>query len=207
MHVPPERSVSTRTYLASLAINPILAQALIGGSDGCEYVSPAVDFLEESLADFDGVSRRIDEFFGLSPYLAMLARGYSVSTAEVGALYVAEVAKYPVIPFDAGQFRHGPLELVSGSFHCVVFAPRGCYDLQIKISEQIAANGGKVLLVTDGDYDGGDNMLVVKQKYSCADLECLVNVSVVQAIANNFAKRKGLDVGEFFLSSKITDAE
>ena len=207
MRVAPERSVSTRTYLASLAINHMVARAFCG-ENGCDDVARAADCLGESLKDFNGVSERIDEFFGLPPYLAMLARGFGVATAEVGALYIAEVAKYPVIPFDAGGFRHGPLELVNEKFHCVVFASEsGCHGLQIKIAEQIAANGGKVLLITDGNYDSGGNILAVKQKYPCAELECFVNVSAAQIIANNIAKRKGLDVGEFFYSSKITSVE
>jgi glucosamine--fructose-6-phosphate aminotransferase (isomerizing) len=208
MRVAPERTVSTRTYLASLAINHILAHAICGGTDGYDDVAYAVDCLEESLKDFNGVSERVDGFFGLPPYQVMLARGFSLCSAEIGALYIAEVAKYPVIPFDAGQFRHGPLELVSGNFHCAVFAPEsGCHDLQIKIAEQIAANGGKVLLITDSDYNGGGSIIVVKQKYPCAELECFVNVSAAQVIANNIAKRKGLEVGEFFHSSKITSVQ
>ena len=208
MRVAPERSVSTRTYLASLAIYHILAKVFTESGNGYDDIARAADCLEECLKDFNGVSETVDEFFGLPPYMAMMARGFSVATAEVGALYVAEVAKYPVIPFDAGQFRHGPLELTSGSFHCAVFAPAGgCYGLQIKIAEQIAANGGKVLLVTDGDYDGGGSIIVMKQKYPRAELECFVNVSAAQLIANNIAKRKGFDVGQFFHSSKITNVE
>jgi len=208
MRVASECTVSTRTYLASLAINHMLAKAFCG-VDGYDDIERAADYLEESLNDFDGVSRRVDGFFGLPPYLAMLARGFSVCTAEVGALYAAEVAKYPVVPFDAGQFRHGPLELTSGSFHCAVFtAGARCNDLQVKIAEQIAANGGRVLLVTDSSYNGGgDNIIVIKQKYPCEELECFVNVSVTQVIANNIAKRKGLEVGEFFHSSKITSVQ
>ena len=209
MRVAPERSVSTRTYLASLAINHMLAKVFCGDGNGYDDVARATDCLEESVKDFSGDSEKIDGFFGLPPYMVMMARGFSVSTAEVGALYVAEVAKYPVIPFDAGQFRHGPLELVNESFHCVVFAPEsGCYNLQIKIAEQIAANGGKALLITDSDYyGGGNNIISAKQKYPCAELECFVNVSVAQMIANNIAKRKGLDVGQFFHSSKVTIVE
>ena len=63
-------------------------------------------------------------------------------------------------------------------------------------------------MITDSDYnDGGDNIIVVKQKYPCAELECFVNISAAQVIANNIAKRKGLQVGEFFHSSKITNVQ
>ena len=205
MHVGAERSVSTRTYLASLAINHIMAQAFCANADGYGDIGASVRCLEEFLTDFEAVSKSADEFLSLPPYLAVIARGRSLCAAEAGALYLMETAKFPAIAFDAGQFRHGPLELTAGEFHAVVFAPvSGCYDLQIKIARQIAGNGGKVLLVTDSAYRGGGNINVITQRYSCADLEGFVNISVMQIIANNFAKRKGLEVGEFFFSSKVT---
>jgi glucosamine--fructose-6-phosphate aminotransferase (isomerizing) len=141
----------------------------------------------------------------LPPFISLIGRGYSLSTVETGALFIKEVAKYPSVPFDAGQFRHGPYEMIGKNFSCFIFAPRDAgYEMQIRLANEIAEKGGRVVLVTGGAEKSGEHILVINQRYPIPELLDMINIVPVQAFGNYVAKRKGLEVGAFLYSNKIT---
>src|SRR5205807_485283 len=54
--------------------------------------------------------------------LALLGRGAARAAAEMGALLMKEVARFPAESLESGQFRHGPLELAGPDLAVVVVA-------------------------------------------------------------------------------------
>ncbi|MDR0448114.1 MAG: SIS domain-containing protein, partial [Treponema sp.] len=152
LYVTPEQAVSTRTYLAPIMLNYIFTRVFTDTltEKSFSVIEEVLAALEESVKNFESMSSEIENFLQLPPYISLIGRGYSLSTVNAGALFIKEVAKYPSIAFDAGQFRHGPYEMLGKDFSCFIFAPKdaGC-EMQFRLARDIAAKGGKVVLVTD----------------------------------------------------------
>lgn len=208
IHVQPERAVSTRTYLAPLVLMELFTDAFLGLNPDTFFSSmdSAVNYLAQDIDRFFITENKIETFLQVPPYLALIGRGYDTPTVDAGALFIKEVAKYPSIPFDAGQFRHGPFEMSGKGFHAFIFATEGpgCL-MQLGLARDIADIGGKIVLVTDADnIKDSSNILVVRQSYISHELACIGNILPLQCFGNYAAKRKGLKVGEFLHSEKIT---
>lgn len=211
LHVKTEQAVSTRTYLAPVVLMHLFAVAFTGcfKDELVDQLNQSLNYLDDSIKDFGKMSEQIKTFLEFPPYVSLIGRGYSMSTVDAGALFIKEVAKYPSIPFDAGQFRHGPFEMIGPSFSTFIFAPEGIgCDKQLGLAKEVAAKGSKVVVVTDSDQIcNGDNILVIRQKYASPELACIVNILPIQCLGNYLAMTKGLKVGEFLYSNKITTAQ
>ena len=211
MHVQPEQAVSTRTYLAPAVATEMLADAITGGSEEAFYgrVHSGILALRESIQDFFAMEKKLEDFLQLPPYVTLIGRGFDLCTVDAGALFIKEVAKYPSIPFDAGQFRHGPFEMLGENFCALIFATEGpgC-RMQLGLAQDIAERGGKAVVITDSDEaKDSEGILVLRQRYASQELACLGNILPVQCFGNYIAKRKGLHVGEFLYGSKVTTVQ
>ena len=205
-----ELSVSTRTYLAPIMLLYIFARVISGlwSESDILNIKGTIDSLEESVQEFERISGKLEEFFAIPPVINLLGRGYSLSTVDCGALFINEVAKYPSRSYDTGQFRHGPYEIINKDFNAFVFAPKdNTYQMQVRMAREIAGKGGKVALITDGMEESENNILVIRQKYPLPELVDMINIVPVQAFGNYIAKRKGLEVGVFLYSSKVTNIQ
>jgi glucosamine--fructose-6-phosphate aminotransferase (isomerizing) len=114
LHVEPEQSVSTRTYLNSLALAQLVALTLVGNPLQTAYseLGQTADALEAYLQDWDQHVQTIGALVGQPKSLTILGRGPSLANVYTGALVQMEAAKFPALAVPAGQFRHGPLEFV-----------------------------------------------------------------------------------------------
>jgi glucosamine--fructose-6-phosphate aminotransferase (isomerizing) len=210
LFISPEQAVSTRTYLAPVMLLHIFTGIFTGmwKEGSFSEIEAVIDSLDESIGNFESMTAKIEDFLQLPPFISLIGRGYSLSTVHAGALFIKEVAKYPSIAFDAGQFRHGPYEMLGKDFSCIIFAPRDAgFNMQINLARDVSEKGGKVVLVTDGNENDGKNILVISQKYPIYELVDMVNLTPVQAFGNYAAKRKGLEVGAFIHSRKITSVQ
>ena len=115
LHAKPEKSVSTRTYLNTLALAQLAALALLGAPLESVYgeLRRSADGLESYLQGWEQHVQAIGALVGRPRSLAVLGRGPSLANVHTGALVQMEAAKFPALAMVAGQFRHGPLELVA----------------------------------------------------------------------------------------------
>lgn len=208
MQVEPELAVSTRTYLASLILSDMTACALLGQESVTALAgfSRAVDALEIFLRDHEEKQRRITDFLGHPSSFSYIGRGYSRATAESGALFTRETAKYPALAFDGGEFRHGPYEMVDESFCAMLFAPEGVgMSFQKKMAEDIAIHGGRVVYITDKEtHFDSDRVLVMYHVPVGERYAPLVQIAAPQLFANGMALYRGFSPGVFRQSSKVT---
>ncbi len=209
MHVEDELAVSTRTYLASLILSDLLASALLRAPCQPEKWERAVDALEDFIGKHQEMAVQIVEHLGESPVLCYLGRGFSRQTAECGALFTRETAKYPALAFDSGEFRHGPFEMIDAGFRAMLFAPGGCsFRMQTGLAQAIAEYGGKCVFVTDQPVSFDDPAILVLRhqpvEEACAPL---VQIVGAQLFANEAALLRGHAPGVFRHASKITTAQ
>ena len=165
-----------------------------------------MDALEALLQSADETSARLKSFFAHPSYVCYLGKGYSYSTVFGGALFTSELAKFPAMGFDSGEFRHGPLEMVDESHNAIIFAPQGpAYEGNCRMAREISEHGGKALLVTDRDPGiKADNFMTVGYKALPEAFSPLVDIAVPQLFANMIAESKNLDIGKFRWGSKVT---
>ncbi len=86
-----------------------------------------------------------------------LGRGVNYPLALEGALKLKEISYIHAEGYAAGELKHGPIALVDESVPVIVIAPRDeLYEKTISNMEEVAARGGKIVLITD-DLSHQDN--------------------------------------------------
>jgi glucosamine--fructose-6-phosphate aminotransferase (isomerizing) len=81
-----------------------------------------------------------------------LGRGLNYPIALEGALKLKEISYIHAEGYAAGELKHGPIALIDENVPVIVIAPHDdLYDKTISNMEEVAARGGKIVLLTD-DY-------------------------------------------------------
>lgn len=196
-----EATVSTKSYVNSLAAHETLASVLLGDVAGL----PAR--LETGFGALAGLGEVASEAIAdaVSPgaRIVLLGRGDHVATTIFGALILKEAAKVPAEGFVAGNFRHGPLEIAGPGLVAFVIGidhNEGSEPL-CRLAADVAASGSRVL--TFGAAVVGGCTAVRAPAYEgfaglCAGAQLCHRVSV------EVAHRKGLVPGEFRFGQKVT---
>ncbi len=215
LYVADEISVTTRTYLSSLIVTQLIAAAVAG-----EELSPILAEYDKTVSRIGGYlaawqeeTDRLADFCRDMKYICLIGRGDSLSSVRAGALFFREVVKFPALDFDSAEFRHGPMEMVQEDFYGIAFAPSGrTQRLSLQMAADIAAKGGKVILITDGGACGSavleqENVLPVMlgeiKEYASPVLQILP----VQLLANELAEEKKIPAGVFRWGSKVMEVE
>lgn len=86
-----------------------------------------------------------------------LGRGINYPIALEGALKLKEISYIHAEGYAAGELKHGPIALIDENVPVIVIAPHDeLYDKTISNMEEVAARGGKIILLTD-DHGVNDN--------------------------------------------------
>jgi glucosamine--fructose-6-phosphate aminotransferase (isomerizing) len=85
-----------------------------------------------------------------------LGRGLNYPIALEGALKLKEISYIHAEGYAAGELKHGPIALIDENVPVIVIAPHDeLYDKTISNMEEVAARGGKIVLLTDETGMGG----------------------------------------------------
>lgn len=211
MNVEEEESISTRTYLASLILIDLLAKSFVGKLDknSRSIFKNAIKNMKKLINNYQSLYDNIKGFVGFPDYICLISRGYSYCSVKAGELFIQELAKYPAIGFEGGEFRHGPMETVEDGFLSVIVAPAGeTFELNIKLVHEITEKGGKVLLITNEKITfNNENVLTIKLDKTEELIFPIIDIIPIQLVANTLAERKNLEVGKFRWSSKVQREE
>lgn len=211
MNVDNEDIVSTRTYLATVILLDMIAKNITGELNDStrKNIELALDNLDKYLSNHEEELERIKNFMGLPSFLTIIGRGFSLSSVYAGALFVKELSKLPCLGIDSGEFRHGPFEIINKDFCGLLYAPSGIsYDMNMKMANDIAKNGGKVILVTDKKAEiTSDKILTLQINPNDEFYSPIAGIGALQLVNNHIAVAKGLDIGKFLCASKVTTTE
>ena len=200
-----EKTVSTRTYVNSLAVSQLAALALCG-----QETAPALDAMLDTTASmqaylesWEARVKRIGELIGFPKRLVLLGRGASLAATYTGALILGEAAKYSAVPFHAGEFRHGPLELATPDLTALIFAgPPETRNLNARLLKDLRGYQSAAFWV------GADPQ---EWQIDIPDIPVigmpLVEILPVQLLSIHLAQQIGVEPGHFFRSGKVTLAE
>jgi len=207
IHAGPETTVSTKTYLNTLAVN-LLAVHQLAGKDVDSLkreILSAAGAIESYLGDWQTHVDEMDALLGEFATLVVMGRGASMSAVWNGALINKEAAKFPLEGMNAADFRHGPLELVCPGFAALVFAGlTGTTTLNRNLALDILKNGGHAFWI-----DARDDLELptISIPETNETTRALVEILPMQMLTLVMAERKNITAGQFRIVGKVTTVE
>jgi len=110
-----EATVSTKTYLNTLAAHQVVLATLLGLAPNRvrSHAATIAEALRTWLHEPGPLTSALaaQALGAPAPRLALIGAGDQLASALTGALILKEAAKVPAEAYTAGEFRHGPLEL------------------------------------------------------------------------------------------------
>jgi glucosamine--fructose-6-phosphate aminotransferase (isomerizing) len=211
IHGGRDHLVAVQSYTATLIALNLLSATLLNEFEAAnrEWVS-AVTTLNKYVPQCVERSAGWRSFFEEAAVIYLLGRGGAIASSYEGALLFNEVAKFPSVPMQAAQFRHGPVEIVAEGYRAIVFAPHDhARELNIALAHDLIRLGGQVRLIGPG-IDRAD--AVEEQHWwttpeVARSLAPLIDIIPVQCAALRLAEWRGFTPGEFRVATQITSSE
>ncbi|TVR16461.1 MAG: glutamine--fructose-6-phosphate transaminase (isomerizing) [Planctomycetota bacterium] len=140
------------------------------------------------------------ELFTAANGTVFLGRGGEFPTALEGALKLKEISYVHAMGYAGGEFKHGPIALVTPSLPVVCICPRDAmYDKMISNIEEVRARQGRIISVGDADDQSlaqlSDHLFPIQR---CHDelLQPLLSILPLQRYAYHIARNRGCDVDQ-----------
>jgi glutamine---fructose-6-phosphate transaminase (isomerizing) len=206
-----EEMTSTKTYVTASLVSFILGWNLSGtwNEEKVKMIQRLIWNFKTTLNGHQSKMEEILSFFGDLQTLQIIARGPSFSSASQSALMFREALHIPATGILGGEFRHGPMEMVSEGFKSILFASPGkTFPQSIKMAQDIAGFGGKVLLITNEKTKlPVNNIMPVLIDEPDEFLFSILGIVPVQLYIDSYAKSKGFEAGSFSRGAKVTETE
>ena len=157
IHGGKDHLVAVQSYTATLIALRLLGAALLNAFDAARAeLEAAVKGLIDYVPQCAEHSAEWRSFFDGAQVIHLLGRGRSIASIYEGALLFNEVAKFPAVPMQAAQFRHGPVEIVDERYRAIVFAPTDqTRELNIALAHDLNRLGGQVRLIGPHEANRG----------------------------------------------------
>jgi glucosamine--fructose-6-phosphate aminotransferase (isomerizing) len=200
-----EKTVSTRTYINTLAVGQLTALALLGRDieSARSSLKQTAATVESYLTDWEARVTELGERLGFPKRLALLGRGPSMATAYTGTLILGEAAKFLAAPYQAGEFRHGPLELANADLTVLLFAgPSETRELNRRLLQELRGYNVNAFSVGADSHE----WQIEIPEVPVIGLP-LMEMLPVQLLSIHLARQIGVEPGHFFRTGKITLAE
>src|SRR3990172_5369775 len=201
IHAEVERTDSTRTYVNTLALGQLAALAFLGRD-----VEPAraelmqtASAMEAYLADWESRTKQIGKAIDFPKRLVILGRGASLASTYTGALILGEASKFMATPFQAGEFRHGPLELATPDLTALLFAgPQETRGLNLRLLKDLRGYHVNAFWVGSDKNDWQVEIPIIPS----IGLP-LMEILPLQLLSIHLAEQIGVEPGHFFRTGKI----
>ena len=206
-----EEMTSTKTYVSTLLVLSIFTKVLAGQWNGDSFTgyNSVVEAVAKLINNSEEWLKNSIDFLGHPPFVQIIGRGPSYSSALQGALMIMEAARNPAAGIYGGEFRHGPMEMSKKGFRAIILAPVGStYDQGVRLAGDITRFGGKVVLITNSP-DAFSNPDIYPIRIPCQD-EYLFPIPAIiplQFIVNQWAVEEGKEPGNFTMGAKVTTTE
>ena len=204
-----DEMIAVQTYTGTLLSLLLLVE---------HAISPGASSLaEQSLALLPGLKQHIsssieasaqwqDFFLGPDP-LYLLGRGSALASLSEGALLFHETAKAAVVAMSSGQFRHGPVEVVTSAFRAVVLgSPAATCTLDWQLVQDLRSMGANVRWLGPAASLSPDTLVPWPAELPPFLLP-LFDIIPLQIAAYRVALWRNLRPGSFRYAPEITDTE
>jgi glucosamine--fructose-6-phosphate aminotransferase (isomerizing) len=206
-----EEMTSTKTYVLTSLVSFILGwyQAGNWNDDKMNMIKHLTGNIKKMLTNYRAWLTPILDFFGDIQTMQIIARGPAFSTASQSALMFKEAARIPAMGILGGEFRHGPMEMVSEGFKAILFAAKGkTLEQSFRMAEDIAGLDGRLLLITNEEkHMKNKKILPLFIDEPDEYLFSIAGIIPVQLFIDSYAKSKGFEAGSFLRGTKVTVIE
>jgi glutamine---fructose-6-phosphate transaminase (isomerizing) len=142
------------TALASLAVAAGVARGVLDAAREAELVRALVELpsaVSQALTAEHEIER-ISKGLSKAKDVLYLGRGQMFPIAMEGALKLKEISYIHAEGYAAGELKHGPIALVDEQMPVIVVAPSDeLMEKTLSNMQEVAARGGKIILITDAD--------------------------------------------------------
>jgi len=190
---------ATRSLLLSLTLHAAVAVAL-GQSPGdalARLLNPPAPDVEEAV-----------EHLATFKTFIMSGRAELAGLAESAALCLMELARLPALALEGGQFRHGPLEVLSPEVGIVILRPAGPMAASALPQVRVCLDAGTRPIVIDvsgeAPCDGALNLMLPRSTGLPAAIAILPSL---QQLLIRVAGKRVARLGEPVRSTKVTGIE
>jgi glucosamine--fructose-6-phosphate aminotransferase (isomerizing) len=138
--------------LASLTIALGRARATISASQEKALVNALAEVPRHvsSVLRNEAIFERLAHDLSKAKDVLYLGRGVSYPIALEGALKLKEISYIHAEGYAAGELKHGPIALIDENVPVIVVAPEDdLFDKTVSNMQEVAARGGKIILVSD----------------------------------------------------------
>jgi glucosamine--fructose-6-phosphate aminotransferase (isomerizing) len=140
------------------------------------------------------------DLFASAQATVFLGRGGEHPTALEGALKLKEIAYVHAIGYPAGEFKHGPIALVTQHLPVVCMCPRDAmYEKMLSNLQEVRARSGRIITVGARDdrslRDLSDHLFAVEQAGDEL-LQPILSILPLQRYAYHVARRRDCDVDQ-----------
>jgi glucosamine--fructose-6-phosphate aminotransferase (isomerizing) len=208
IHAEVEKTVSTRTYINTLAVGQLAALYLTNGNfqQEVEDLQVTANGLIEYFSNWENHLQKIRDRIPPPRNLVLLGRGPSLASAQTGALLLGEASKFAAIGMQAGEFRHGPMELVSPDLTVLIFAgPRETRGLNRRLYQDLNEAGARALWITSPEE--ADHETVIHMPPAQGIGFPLAEIVPIQMLTIHLAESNNVEPGKFFRTGKVTLSE
>ncbi|MEJ2433363.1 MAG: glutamine--fructose-6-phosphate transaminase (isomerizing) [Pseudolabrys sp.] len=190
------------SVLACLAIAAGRARGELADTDEHKLVHALVEIprlMTQALATEPQIEKLAHELTKVRDVL-YLGRGTSFPIAMEGALKLKEISYIHAEGYAAGELKHGPIALIDETMPVIVIAPHDrVFEKTLSNMEEVAARGGRIILVTDpqGAKEAAmDKVETLTLPDMAATVTPLVYALPVQLLAYHTAVALGTDVDQ-----------
>ncbi len=218
-----EKSVTSKTYTATLLLLYILSQSLAKETIN-EAIKLEIEFLIKELQKFLENEEKIDIFYKnlLSFYgsniesLQILARGPSLASAYQAALNYKEIVKGYSEAIPCSTFNHGCIECLNEDSKLIIMSSdQENFKLNIHLIKNMTTKWdfGRILHISNFEVDQDRDYLMLtrspkfiqfKHDISNPFLSPIMEIVILQLFFYKLAEKKNIVPGQFKFTQKIT---
>lgn len=199
-----EATVSTKSYVNTLAIVRLVASQLVGDADH------ALSMLESTADALGAYLKRMHDHvealrdFARDRHLLLTGRGSAAASAQAAGLVLKEAAKVPVEGMSAGALRHGVIELAGPGLAVAIFdhTPGAHRSQNARLAADLAAAGTQIGWVSESGSGFPDRL----PSPTGDEIDPAIrDAAAFQTLSFELARRSGVTPGSFAFASKITN--
>lgn len=199
----PEATVSTKTYLNTLAAMKLLFSEVSNSYENSRStLLRTVDSIEKYITDIDLHIESAESLFPYKKNYVCVGRGVAGASSQTAGLILKEAAKMSIEGTTSASFRHGPIE-IAGPDLSITFFDHGTEPhnaLNIKLASDLISSGSSVTWI--GDKGMGTKLPSPDRKGTEFRI---CDTLAFQTLSFALAARTGVQAGSFAYASKVTD--
>lgn len=209
MNCPADQMVAIQTYTGTVAVLALLAAEAFGELDQASAeIEATAQVLSGWIPACVAASEQWRAFLESEAALYLLGRGSALGAVSEGVLLMHETAKASAVGMQAGQFRHGPVEVVDSKFRGIIIGTEtATRQLDNRLGDDLTRMGAQVRWIGPTIRDSQVVPLCQWPEDLPSRFTSVAEVIPLQLSSYRKAELRGVRPGEFRWAPLVTTSE